>query len=202
LQAAFLKDVPCEIAVFAGRGVQETLRKGVPKGVQKRTLQRTRTGLFLGVRFSSFFVLFDASRAYLGALCCHLVASWPRRPTKGGPREPQEAAKGAQEPQSSQERPRASQKCSGEQKKKNKCVPGSPTRGQDRPREPSKESPRQRLNHACKEGCLGGSFPPALYKQGQGHPALRRAALFIVLFASVLLYYFLLQCRVYCCAVL
>ena len=39
VEAAFLKDIPCEMLVFSGQGVHETLRKAVPKEVEKRTLK-------------------------------------------------------------------------------------------------------------------------------------------------------------------
>ena len=42
VEAAFLKDLPCEMLVFRGRGVHETLRKAVPKEVQKRPPKKTR----------------------------------------------------------------------------------------------------------------------------------------------------------------
>ena len=132
----------------------------------------------------------------LGPILGHFVAilsplgpRGPQREAQGRSREAQEAPKSC--PKEAQEPPKRGPR-------EPLTVPREPKTG----RESSKESPRQRLNHVCKEGGLGGSFPPALYKQGQGHLALRRAALFIVLFASVLLYYFFLQCRVYCCAVL
>ncbi len=109
LKAAFLKDVPCEIAVFAGRGVPETLHKGVLKGVQKRTHQRPPKGIFLGVRFRSFFCLLDAFGAYLEAFFCHLVASWPPRPTKGDPREARGTPRDAPEaPKAAEGRPKRS----------------------------------------------------------------------------------------------
>ena len=140
-----------------------------------------------------------ASWPYLGALCCYLVASWPQRLTKGGPREPKRGPRGAQV------RPRGSQKCSGELRRGPReplTVPREPKTG----RESSKESPRQRLNHVCKEGGLGGSLPSALYKQGQDNLALSRASLFVVLFASVfaILHVFAVPClllrRAVCCA--
>ena len=188
MEAAFLKDVPCEISGFVGRGVQETLRKGVPKGSKngprKRHEQVTFWGLF-GIIFWFLGRLLGLSWGTL-LLSCRLLApeAHKGRP-KGGqerpkrrPREPKRGPRGAQV------RPRESQKCSGEPRRGPReplTVPREPKTG----RESSKESPRQRLNHVCKEGGLGGSFPPALYKQGQDNLALRRASLFIVLFASV-----------------
>ncbi len=50
-QAAFLIDIPSEILVCWGRGIQETLGKAVKKGVQKRTLKKTRTCNFSGGPF-------------------------------------------------------------------------------------------------------------------------------------------------------
>ncbi len=153
----------------------------------------------------------------LGPILGHFVAIlWPlgprgpQREAQGRPREAQEAPKGVQErlksrPREAQERPRGSQKCSGEPKRGPReplAVPREPKTGRESPEERTK----QRLIHVCKEGGLGGSFPPALYKQGQGHLALRRANLFIVLFASVFAISLvfavpcLLLCRAVCCA--
>ncbi len=110
----------------------------------------------------------------------------PQREAQGRPKGHQERLK--RHPREPKRGPREAErepKVLRRAKERPKRAPDSPKRDQDRPREPSEESPRQRLNHVCKERGLGGSFPPALYKQGQGHLALRRAALFIVLFASV-----------------
>ncbi len=91
-------------------------------------------------------------------------------------------------------------------KEKPKRALDSPKRAQEPPKRVRKSGQRQRLNHVCKEGGLGGSFPPALYKQGRDHLALRRVSLFIVLFASVfaILLVFAVPClllrRAVCCA--
>ena len=104
-----------------------------------------------------------ASWAYLGALCCYLVTSWPRGPQ----REAQGRPKGHQErpkrhPREPRRGPRGADrelKVLRRARERPKRAPDSPKKGQDRPREPSEESPRQRLNRVCKEGGLGGSFP-------------------------------------------
>ena len=41
-ETAFLKDLPCEMLVFRGRGDHETLRKAIPKEVKKQTPKKTR----------------------------------------------------------------------------------------------------------------------------------------------------------------
>ena len=158
---------------FCGARRPRNAPKGSAERVQKRTPHKTRKSGFLGSCFGTFLGSLGASWPYLGELCCYLVASWPQRLTKGGPREAKRGPRGAQGspreaqeppkrgPRGAQVRPRGSQKCSGEPKRGPReplTVPREPKTG----RESSKESPRQRLNHVCKEGGLGGSFPPAL----------------------------------------
>ena len=194
---------------FCGARRARNAPKESPKGVQKRTPQKTRTSHFLGVRFGSFFGSLDASWAYLGALCCYLVASWPQRPTKGGPREVKRGSRGTQEPP--KRGPRAAQESRGESKmfrrakERPKRAADSPKRAQDRPREFQRE-PKTATEPRLQRGGSGGILPPALYKQGRDHLALRRASLFIVLFASVfaILLVFAVLClllrRAVCCA--
>ena len=62
-EAAFLKDLPSKIVVFGGPGVQESLLKAAPKGIQKRTPKKTRKSHFWGVGFGVFLGLLGASWA-------------------------------------------------------------------------------------------------------------------------------------------
>ena len=90
-EAAFLKDLPSEIADFKGPGVQEPFRKGVPKRVQKRTPKKTRNLHFRETILASLGV----SWATFGAVLGHLVAAWPPGP-RGSKRDAQEQPKRVQ----------------------------------------------------------------------------------------------------------
>lgn len=91
-EAAFLKDLPSEIADFKGPGVQEPFRKGVPKRVQKRTPKKTRNLHFLGTVLAPLGV----SWATFGAVLGHLVAAWPPFGPRGSKRDAQEQPKRVQ----------------------------------------------------------------------------------------------------------
>ena len=210
LEAAFLKEVPCEIAVFVGRGVQETLRKGVPRGSKNGPRTRHEKVAFWGSVLEHFWAPWAPLGPILEHLSCRLLAPEAHKGrTKGGPRE---AKRGPREPKGAQERPkRCPSEAEGEPKvlrrakERPKRAPDSLKRAQDRPREFQRE-PKTATEPRLQRGGSGGSFPPALYKQGQDNLALRRASLFIVLFASVfaILHVFAVPClllrRAVCCA--
>ena len=133
--------------------------------------------------------------------------------SQGDPKDAKTGSRGAQgSPREAQEPPkRGPGEAEGEPKvlrrakERPKRAPDSPKRAQDRPREFQRE-PKTATEPRLQRGGLGGSFPPALYKQGQDNLALRRASLFIVLFASVfaILHVFAVPClllrRAVCCA--
>ena len=127
--AAFLKDFPSKIVVFGGQGVQETLLKAAPKGIQKRTPKKHEKVTFWGSVLASFWV----SWAPLGPSLGHLVAVLPLLGPRGPKREAQESPRAAQElPKRGQERPKRGQE-------RAKSAQGDPKRG---PREP-KRAPRE-----------------------------------------------------------
>ena len=125
--------------------------KGSAEGGPKTDpAKATKRSLFGG----PFWKLFWSLRRLLGLSWDTLLSSRGvlapeahKGRSKGGPRDTKRGSRGTQgSPGEAQEELRGSQKCSG-----------GPRRG---PRE-LLTVPTQRLNRVCKEGGLGGSFPPA-----------------------------------------
>ena len=134
VEAAFLKELPCKMRVFWGRGVQETIRKGVPKGVQKWTPKNTRKSHFLGVGVGTFFGLLGLPWGTLLLSCGLLAPGAQKGRPKSSLREAKSCPRAAQErPREAQGRPRGSQKCPRRARERPKRAPERPREAQDRP---------------------------------------------------------------------
>ena len=143
VEAAFLKDLPCEMLVFGGRGVQEPLKKCVPKGVQKWTPKKTRTSHFWGPLFGTFFSLLGLPWGTLLLSCGLLAPGAQKGRPKSSLREAKSCPRAAQErPREAQGRPRGSQKCPRRARERPKRAPERPREAQDRPKR-DQERPRQ-----------------------------------------------------------
>ena len=144
-EAAFLKDLPSEILVLVRPSVHETLRRGVPKGVQKLAPKKARKNIFGGLRFGSLGNLLGGSLCSFRPLSCCLAASWLKGPRKGGPKGAKERPRHPQEtPQSrlteTKRGQESTERALAEPKRgprEAKIVPESPKIG---PREPQRAS--------------------------------------------------------------
>ena len=128
---------------WGGRGVQETIKKGVPKGVQKWTPEKTRNSNFWGVGFGTFLGLLGLPWATLLLSCGLLAPGAQKGRPKSSLREAKSLPRAAREkPREAQERPRGSQKCPRRARERPKRAPERPREAQDRPKR-DQERPRQ-----------------------------------------------------------
>ena len=213
---------------FCGARRPRNAPKGSSEGGPKTDPEKYTKKTLFGGPFWNIFGYLGASWAYLGALCCYLVASWPQRPTKGGPSEAKRGSRGAQgSPREAQERPRGSQKCSGEPKRGPRepqtvsrefpRVQREPKTGQEspkeRPREPKRAQDSDRTTFA-ERGVWGDPSPQlfisrakvaVLFKPFEAFlepspPSSPAFATFLALSLPCLLLCFTALCRVLCSA--
>ena len=153
-EAAFLKDLPSEIADFKGATRPRTLPKRSPEESSKKDPKKDMKFALLGDHFGSLGGLLSDFWGCLGAPCHCLAASWAKKVEKGRPRPAQESPKehwisqksSPREAQQGQEGPRETPRSLREAQEAPKRGPKDSQRARRSPRKyprPAKKASRQ-----------------------------------------------------------